>query len=93
MRNKWKNVGELVSLINEDDTLENLNDRLISKLIPAPHIGYAMWVFKYKGTPVCIWHMGNCHFEFHSAVSHIDILIAWLYEKYDWFKYKKGMKK
>jgi hypothetical protein len=30
MRNKWKNVGELVSLINEDDTLENLNDRLIN---------------------------------------------------------------
>lgn len=93
MRKKWKNVGELVRLISEDDTLENLNDSLISKARLAPHIGYAMWVFRYKGTPVCIWHMGNCHFVFHSAVSHIDILKAWLYEKYDWHGYKKEMRK
>ena len=92
MNKKWKNVAELIRIIAEDDTLDDLEEGTISKARLAPHIGYAMWVFKYKGTPVCIWHAGNSHYTFHSVVSHIDILIAWLYETYDWFRYTKELK-
>lgn len=83
MSKKWKNVGELVRLINNDDGLENIDGCHMSKVRYAPHIGYNIWIFRYKGTPVCLWDMGNGHYAFHSAVNHIDILIAWLYEKYE----------
>lgn len=89
MFKKRKIVNELIEKLYEDDTLENVEKLLIGKVTYAPHIGYRAWIFKYKGVPVCLWDEGNGHYGFHSAVSHIDILVGWLYEKYDWYRYKK----
>lgn len=93
MRKKWKIINELIEKLDEDDMLENVEKHLIGKVMYAPNIGYRAWIFEYKRVFACLWDQGNGHYGFHSAVSRIDVLIAWLYEKYDWFRYKKEMKK
>ena len=93
MSRKWEIITELIEKMDADDMLNTVEKRFIGKILYAPHIGYRAWIFHYKRIPVCLWDQGNCHYEFHSAVSRLDVLIAWLYEKYDWFRYKKEMKK
>lgn len=76
MRKKWKNLNRLYRLIFIDDTLGRCEEGSIRKVTYAPNIGYNAWIFRYKGTPVCLFDMGNGHYSFHSAVSWIDILVA-----------------
>lgn len=85
MKKKWNNIGELIKKINEDDLLFTCRGH-IKRVTYAPHIGYGAWIFKYKDTPVCLWDMGNGHYSFYSAVSYIDILVAWLCCKFKWFR-------
>lgn len=76
MRKKWDNLNRLYRLIFIDDTLSRCEEGSIRKVTYAPNIGYNAWIFRYKGTPVCLFDMGNGHYSFHSAVSWIDILVA-----------------
>lgn len=78
MKKKWDNISELIENINiDDDTLlRKCEEGIIRKVTYAPNIGYRCWIFRYKGTPVCLWDMGNGHYSFYSAVSWIDILVA-----------------
>lgn len=71
--------------IAEDDTLEGCEYSL-GKAMYAPHIGYRAWIFVYEGIPVCLGDMGNGHYSFYSAVSYIDVLIAWLCNRFKWFE-------
>lgn len=83
---KWDNVSELINVLIDDDDMLGKCEGFIGKAMYAPHIGYGAWVIKYKGTPVCLWDMGNGHYSFYSVVSNIDILIAWLCNRFKWFE-------
>lgn len=76
MKKKWNNINELIEKIAADDMMDNCRGCFTGEATYAPNIGYRAWIMKYKGTPVCLWDMGNGHYSFHSAVSWIDILVA-----------------
>lgn len=75
MSKKWKNIYELMQCIAEDDTLSSCKGQ-IKRICYAPNIGYCSWIFKYNGTLVALFDAGNGHYEFHTAVTRIDMLIA-----------------
>lgn len=75
MNKKWKNSHELISLIQEDDTLDVCAANL-KCLSYAPNIGYRSWIFSYKGTLVALYDAGNGHYDFHTTVSLVDLLAA-----------------
>jgi len=75
MTKKWKNIHELTKCISEDDTLSLCTGK-IKRLCYAPNIGYCSWIFKYNGTLVSLFDAGNGHYEFHTAVTYIDLLVA-----------------
>ena len=77
MRKKWKNIRELCMTINECDSF--LDDRVAGKLKClgyAPNIGYRSWIFKYKGTLVALFDEGNGYYQFHTAVTYLDVIEA-----------------
>ena len=81
MFKKWKNIEELRMKIVEDSTLSKCYEDL-ECISYAPYFGYRAWIFKYKGTFVCLWDMGNGHYDFHSAVTWEDVFINWLLVKF-----------
>lgn len=74
MKKKWKNSHELISLVQEDDTLSRCSN--LKCLSYAPNIGYRSWIFSYKGTLVALYDAGNGHYDFHTTVSLVDLLAA-----------------
>ena len=78
MNKKSRNICELMQNLFEDDILES--DELwkdLRCLTYAPNIGYTCWIFRYKGTLVCLSnHLGNGHWNFHSAVTLLDLIFA-----------------
>lgn len=85
---KWNNIGELCEKIAENSILENFGKEL-KRVCYAPHIGYRAWIFKYKGTLVSLWDMGNGHYGFYSAADWRDVFTGWFTEKIGGFKYGK----
>ena len=75
MRKKWKNISELIDYIAEDDTLDSCA-KYLKCICYAPNIGYKSWIFKYKGTLIALFDLGNGHYDFHKAVTWIDVLLA-----------------
>lgn len=75
MFKKWKNIAELCNKIAEGSTLDNCYKDL-KRISYAPNIGYRCWIFSYKRTLVCLWDMGNGHYDFYSAASWLDLIIA-----------------
>ena len=72
---KWQKIGELSTLVMQDSTLSNCAKDL--KCISyAPNIGYRTWIFRYKGVLVALDDAGNGHYDFYTAVSFADLLVA-----------------
>lgn len=72
---KWRKIGELTERIMEDSTLSTCAKDL-KCLSYAPNIGYRSWIFKYKGELVALFDAGNGHYDFHTAVNYVDLLVA-----------------
>lgn len=75
MKRKWKNISELCKYISEDDMLESCYKDL-KRLTYAPNLGYTSWIFSYKRTLVALFDAGNGHYNFQSAVTLLDFIIA-----------------
>lgn len=80
MRKKWENISELILCITKDDMLDSCAKHL-KCICYAPNIGYRSWIFKYKGTLVALFDMGNGHYSFYTAVTWIDVLLAKIMDK------------
>lgn len=78
MKRKWNNIRELCELITRDDTLD-ICGKDLKYLTYAPNLGYRHWIFSYKRTLVALVEFGDGHFDFHSAVSLLDLIVAKLY--------------
>ena len=82
---KWKVINELIEKISRGQFHEFIGDcpaiADLECICYAPHIGYRAWIFKYKGVLICLWDHGNGWWQFHSAVSWIDILLAKIEER------------
>ena len=74
MSRKWKNISELCEKLAVDWSLDNCHSGL-KCLGHAPSIGQRAWIFKYKGTYVSLWDMGNGFYKFHSAVTRWDVFV------------------
>jgi hypothetical protein len=72
---KWEKIGELYRLILQDSTLSNCPEDL-KYVTYAPNIGYRSWIFRYKGVLVALDDAGNGHYDFYTAVSFVDVLLA-----------------
>lgn len=75
MKTKWNKISELVGEIAKDSTLSTCY-RDLECMGHAPHIGYRSWIFKYKGVLIALCDIGNGHYDFHTAVNWIDLLVA-----------------
>lgn len=89
MRKKWNNIRELCMAIDEDDMLDSCAKHL-KCLGYAPNIGYRSWIFKYKGTLVALFDSGNGHYDFHTAVTYLDVIEAAVTRFVEKIKYRKG---
>lgn len=85
MRKKWEVINDLFDKVGNSQFHGFMDDRPfiddLECVCYAPHIGYRAWIFKYKGVPVCLWDRDNGWWQFHSAVSWIDILLAKIEER------------
>lgn len=72
---KWEKINKLKRLIEEDGTLSNYTGNL-ECVCYAPNLGYRSWIFKFEGVLVALFDEGNGHYDFHRAVSFVDILVA-----------------
>lgn len=77
MKNKWNNINELIRHIYDDDMLDSISKDL-KCLTYAPNIGYCIWIFKYKDILVGLADMSNGHYDFYSAVTYTDLLMAYI---------------
>ena len=82
---KWDKICELCNHVYEDDTLEDC-DTYMKALTYAPNIGCRIWIFTYKGILVGMYDKGNGHYDFHSVVTVLDLLIAKFLVSTRWFR-------
>lgn len=78
MTRKWDKIHELCDYLAEDSTLMHTNDCIkhLKCICYAPNIGYRSWIFKYKGILIALFDAGNGHYEFHTAVTYLDVICA-----------------
>lgn len=89
---KWEKLGELFRLVMQDSTLDNC-EKDLKCISYAPNIGYRTWIFRYKGVLVALDDVGNGHYDFYTAVSFIDLVIARFSVLFSEMKFKKIRRK
>lgn len=92
MSKKWNIISELCEKIYEDDMLDGCGEHL--KCIGyAPWIGYRSWIFSYKGVLVALFDVGNGHYDFHTAVTWIDMMRAKILDRIESYRFRKSREK
>jgi len=79
---KWAKISELCEKLAHRTYEPGEFGSDLTCICYAPNIGYRSWIFRYKGVYVALFDAGNDNYDFHTAVSVTDVIVAKLFNRF-----------
>ena len=79
---KWKIISELIEKLDNRTFEPNEFEGNLKCICYAPNIGYRSWIFKYNKVFVALFDAGYDHYNFNTAVSIFDVIVALLMDRF-----------